>query len=135
MRLIHFVIVLIAVLLFLIPGMRRSTTIIEDQKQEQVESSLQEKRFRIIYEVQNPVEEPMADIIWIKKAAEVSRDAGTPYFNIIQTKIRKKFVKRYNMDLSVVEGIIELKEDPLKAEYDAYEIDQLIIEAPENNEI
>lgn len=126
MRLIHFIIVIIAVLLFLIPNMKRDNHFNNVEQQEEIGIlSENNQRIEVIYEVQNPNEEPMADILWIKKAAKTSLESGTPYFNIIESKIKKRFVNKHQTQLPVIEGTIELEDDPMKADYDAYEIEDL----------
>lgn len=131
MRLTEFVIVIIAALMFLIPTMKKEQSAFEREAQEEapVEEILENESntFKISYEARTPDEEPVADIIWMKKAAEVAQDAGIPYFNVLKQDIHKKFVKKYNMELSVVEGVIQLDNDPMRAEYDAQEIDSLVL--------
>lgn len=131
MRLTEFVIVIIAALMFLIPTMKKEQSAFEIEAQEEapVEEILENESntFKIFYEARSPDEEPVADIIWMKKAAEVAQDAGVPYFNVLKQDIRKKYVKKYNMELSVVEGVIQLDNDPMRAEYDAQEIESLVL--------
>lgn len=130
MRLTEFMIVIVAALMFLIPTMKKEQDHFEREAQEEapyeevIEGSNQ---YKIIYEVPRPSDEPVADIIWMKRAAEVARDAGIPYFNVIKQKITKRFVKKYNQKLSTVEGVIELDNDPMRAEYDAQEIESLVL--------
>lgn len=88
----------------------------------------QNQRITIIYEALNPSEEPFIDILWMKKAAKTSLESGTPYFNVIESKVTKRYVDQYQTELSVMEGIIEVVEDPLDADYDAYEIGELYLE-------
>ena len=66
-------------------------------------------------------ENKIADIIWLKKAAQVALDAGVPYFNVLKQKTRK------DKSLHVVEGEIELDNDPMASEYDANEIMSLVL--------
>lgn len=130
MRLTEFMVVIVAALLFLLPNMRNEQKALERQAQEEapMERILEAPHtYRIIYESQSPQEEPIVDIIWMKKAAEVSKDAGIPFFNVLDQKVRKQFVKKYNSNLSVVEGVIELDNDPMRAEFDAQEIESLIL--------
>ena len=63
----------------------------------------------------------------MKKAAKLARDEGIPYFNVLEQKIRKKYFKKFNRELSVVEGVIELDNDPIRAEFDAVEIESLVL--------
>jgi len=130
MKLTEFMVVIVAALLFLLPNMRQEQRAMERQEQE--EAPMEEmlaipNTYRITYEAQAPEEEAIVDIIWMKKAAEVSKEAGIPYFNVLEQKVRKQFVKKYQTDLSVVEGVIELDNDPMRAEFDAQEIESLIL--------
>ncbi len=74
-------------------------------------------RFRIAYDMPTVTDEPLADIIWMKKAAEVAVKNENPYFNVTEQTYREE----------EVEGVIELMEDPMKAEYDANEILSLVV--------
>lgn len=130
MKLTEFMVIIIAALMFLVPTMRKETTSFEREAQEEapMEESLEAPNtYKITYEVQSPREEPIADIIWMKKAAEVAQNAGIPYFNVLDQKVRKQFVKKYKTNLSVVEGVIELDNDPMRAEFDAMEIESLVL--------
>lgn len=130
MKLTEFMVVIIAALMFLIPSMRKDNSAFEREMQEEapMEEMLETANtYKITYEVQTPKEEPLADIIWMKKAAEVAQNAGVPYFNVLEQKVRKQFVKKYKTNLSVVEGVIELDNDPMRAEFDALEIESLVL--------
>ncbi len=130
MKLTEFMVIIIAALMFLIPSMKKDNRAFEREMQEEapIEESLETPNtYRITYEVQSPKEEGVADIIWMKKAAEVAQNAGIPYFNVLEQKIRKQFVKKYKTNLSVVEGVIELDNDPMRAEFDALEIESLVL--------
>lgn len=82
---------------------------------------------RVVFEVTEVEEEPIADIIWLKKAASVALEQGSPYFNVLEQHFIKKFNPEWNMRLTTVEGIIQLTPDSMGAEYDAHEIDSLIL--------
>jgi hypothetical protein len=130
MKLTEFMVIIIAALMFLIPTMKKNNSAFEREMQEEV--PMEEKlktpnTYKITYEVPSPKEEGLADIIWMKKAAEVAQDAGIPYFNVLEQKVRKQFVKKYKTHLSVVEGVIELDNDPMRAEFDALEIESLVL--------
>lgn len=130
MRLTEFLVIIVAALMFLIPTMNKEKTAFEREAQEEapMEEVLEEPNtYKVVYEVKNPSEENIADIIWMKKAAEVAQDAGIPYFNVLEQKIRKKFSSKHKKDLSVVEGVIELDNDPMRAEFDAAEIESLVL--------
>lgn len=131
MRLTEFVIVIVAALMFLIPSMQKETTSFEREAQEEapIEEVMEEEAntYKVTYEVKKPSEEAIADILWMKKAADVAQDAGIPYFNVLEQKMSKRFVQKFNSELSVVEGVIELDNDPMRAEFDAEEIDGLVL--------
>lgn len=130
MRLTEFMVIIIAALMFLVPTMRKEKSGFEREAQEEapMEEVLEEPNtYKITYEVQKPSEEAVADIIWMKKAAELAKDAGIPYFNVLEQKIRKQYVKKFKRELSVVEGVIELDNDPMRAEFDAQEIESLVL--------
>lgn len=130
MRLTEFVIVIVAALMFLVPTMKNENTAFEREAQEEapIEEVMEDANtYKVTYEVSKPQEEAIADIIWMKKAASVAQDAGIPYFNVLEQKIRKRFVQKYKTELSVVEGVIELDNDPMRAEFDAAEIEALVL--------
>jgi CO dehydrogenase nickel-insertion accessory protein CooC1 len=130
MRLTEFMVIIIAALMFLIPTMKKEKTAFEREAQEEapMEEIMEEANtYKVVFEVQKPSEEGMADIIWMKKAAEIAKDAGVPYFNVLEQKIRKQYVEKFKRELSVVEGVIELDNDPMRAEFDAQEIESLVL--------
>lgn len=130
MKLTEFMVVIIAALMFLIPSMKKDNVAFQREMQEEapMEEMLETPNtYKITYEVQSPNEEPIADIIWMKKAAEVAQNAGIPYFNVLEQKVRKQYVKKFKSQLSVVEGVIELDNDPMRAEFDAVEIESLVL--------
>ena len=130
MRLTEFMVVIIAALLFLVPMMNKEKNGHEIQAEEApTEDFLEEPEntslYRITYRVTNPRQEKIADIIWMKKAAEVARNEGIPYFNILEQNTTKEFVRSADRQLPVIEGVIELDPDPMRAEFDAEEIEDL----------
>jgi hypothetical protein len=68
--------------------------------------------YRIHFEISSEKEKPIADILWFHEAAKVALRKKIPWFNVLEEKITPYYV----------EGIIQLEKDPMKAEYDAYEI-------------
>jgi hypothetical protein len=129
MKITDFFVVLFASVLFLYPIIKNENA---PERQEQEENSRRPseenaRKFKIVYEVPSPQEEQLADIFWLRYAAEVAMESGTPYFNILNQSIRKNFSQRYQVNLSTIEGLIELEYDPMKAEYDAYEIESLFM--------
>lgn len=77
-------------------------------------------QIRIIYEAQRPEDEAIADILWLRKAAQMVKGSGSTYFNVINQAIVKNNYLR-------VEGVIEISSDPMTADYDAHEILSLVI--------
>lgn len=130
MRLTHFLIIIVAALLFLIPIMRHekqtAEPLMEAQEAEPWEDG-KSNTFKVTYSAMTPDEEAIVDIIWMRKAAEMANDEGMPYFNILKQKTQRRFVKKYNMELSTITGIIQLDPDPMRAEFDANEIESLIM--------
>jgi hypothetical protein len=128
MKISEFLVVVFASILFLFPIMKEEK---QSARQEQEEtrkpSGVDSKTFKVVYEVPSPNEEHLADIFWLRYAAEVAVESGTPYFNIINQSVRKNFNQRYQVHLTTIEGLIELEYDPMKAEYDAHEIESLFI--------
>lgn len=86
---------------------------------------IDETMFRVIHHIERIEDEPIADIIWLKRAAEVALQNGSPYFHILEQKASKEYNREQKMDLTIIEGIIELDHDPMNAEYDAYVISEL----------
>lgn len=132
MRLTEFVVVIVAALLFLIPTMKKENRSLEREAQEErpMERQMEEAEtstFKVTYEVKSPDEESVADILWMKRAAQIAREEGIPYFNVLEQHITKRFVNSANMELSVIEGVIELDGDPMRAEFDANEIESLVL--------
>lgn len=83
--------------------------------------------YQIIYKSQSASENKIADIIWLKKAARVALDAGVPYFNVIKQKTHREFDSKKRRSLSVIEGKIQLDNDPMQSEYDAHAIMNLVL--------
>lgn len=134
MRLTEFLVVIVAALLFLVPMMNKEKNGYEIQAEEAPMEELvneDSRLFRITYRVTNPRQEKMADIIWMKKAAAVAKSEGIPYFNVLEQNTSKEFVRSADRQLPVIEGVIELDPDPMHAEFDAQEIESLVlIDAP-----
>lgn len=73
--------------------------------------TINQNNYRIRMDI-DPSDQELADILWFQKAAEVALEKKKPWFNVIQHYISSDYI----------EGTIELINDPMKAEYDAYEI-------------
>lgn len=105
----------------------------EETRQEQVAEAEEifdvaaGESYRVVYRSPGMRENSVADILWLKKAAEVAMDAGVPYFNVKERKITKEFNPKMQRRLNVVEGVIVLDNDPMSAEYDAQEILSLVL--------
>lgn len=130
MRLTEFLVVIIAALMFLIPTMKKEERSFEREAQEAEQMDLVLNRantYKIVFEAQNPRDDAIADIKWMKKAAETARNSGIPYFNVLEHKISRRFVKKLGKSLTTIEGVIELDNDPMRAEYDAQEIEALVL--------
>ncbi len=67
-------------------------------------------RVRLFIEEEN--DKAVADILWFQMAAKVALEKKTPWFNVLEQTIKN----------NSVEGVIQLENDPMKAEYDANEI-------------
>ncbi len=85
------------------------------------------RKFSVVYRSESPADEPVIDILWMKRAAQIAIDEGIPHFNVLHQKISSNLRQKYNQHLSTVEGVILLESDPMKAEYDAQEIDSLVL--------
>lgn len=134
MKLTEFVIIVIAAVIFLVPIKKNQSAAPRVEAQEEAPQNSQKiiRRFKLTYEVTNPRLEEIADIIWMKKAAEVAIDAGIPFFNIVEQKKTRRFIRNAGQKFSFIQGIIELDPDPMRAEFDAQEIESLVLtEYPE----
>ncbi len=135
MRLVEFMLVIVAALMFLIPNMKKEAPTFEREAQEEeaIPQTLEEPHtYKVTYESRSPEDDAVADIMWMKKAAEVARDAGIPYFNVVKQKTARKLNKKFRKNLTTIDGVIQLDNDPMRAEYDAQEIDGLVLtETPE----
>lgn len=131
MRLTEFMVVVVAALMFLVPTMKNEKTAFEarELQEEEVfeEEMLEEGSFRITYESKSPMEEDIVDIIWMKKAAELAEAEGVPHFNVVEQNRRRQYSDKFNQYLSIIEGVIHLDPDPMRAEFDAKEITSLVL--------
>ncbi len=132
MKLTEVCILFVACFLFLLgrPLLEKRTQIFTQQEQRQEEVAQEEiypeeTEIRVIYKVRTAEEEDIADILWLNRAAGMALKNGTPYFNVTSQSIRKRFVRDEGMNLSVIEGTIELQKDSMQSDYDANEISGL----------
>ena len=86
------------------------------------------KVFRVEYKVTNPKEEMIADILWMKKAAQMTKDSGFPQFKIKQRIVKKRFEKKFATSLSIIIGLIEVSKEEFSENFDADVIDSLPLE-------
>jgi outer membrane biogenesis lipoprotein LolB len=129
MRVTGFLVVIAAALLFLLPLMwqeQSQNNQIEAQEEELVRT-VGKNTFEVTFETSHPDEESVADIFWMKRAAQVAKDSDIPYFNVLEQEIGHVYSEEFDRELSVVSGVIELEPDPMKAEYDAREILSLVL--------
>ena len=140
MRKTELAVVTFALILFFLVGpltakrnenMHREEARQEEQAEEEIIDQ-QGESYRVVYRPTGLKENSVADILWLKKAAEIAMDAGIPHFNVRKKKIVKEFNRRLQRKVNVVEGTIVLDNDPMKAEYDAHEILSLVL--PEINQ-
>lgn len=129
MRLTGFIVIILVAIVFLLPVKNGNSKF---AKQSQEERPVQEMMtapdtFNIIYSARNPEEDPVADILWMKKAARIAERAGIPYFNVLKQEISSRYDDEYEQNLSVVSGVIQLVRDPMEAQYDAREIESLVL--------
>lgn len=135
LRKAEFAVVGIALFLFFLVGplTAKRDEIRKEARQEQVAPAdmvfddLAGEKYRVVYRAPGMRESSVADILWLKKAAEIAMDAGVPHFNVRQKKMSQEFNRKVQRRLSVVEGVIELDNDPMSAEYDAQEILALVL--------
>ena len=130
MRLTSFVVVILAALFFLIPMMNQEQSAFEREAQEEspMEKVLgEENTYKITYEVERPEDESIADILWMKLAAEMALEQKIPYFNVLDQEIYKVRDEETGEEQTIVEGVIQLDSDPMRAEYDAHEIQSLVL--------
>jgi len=94
-----------------------------EQRQEQQDVSVSEnKMLEVVYRVPDSTQEEVADIKWLRKAAELAMDEGRPYFSIINQKVTRRFSKSDETYLTTIEGKIEITDNPMETDYDANEI-------------
>jgi hypothetical protein len=90
-------------------------------KRQMMEEIVENKkgRYQIRFEIHNPKESEIADILWLQKVARFTLNQGVTGFNVLEEKITP----------FAVEGVIEFEPDRMEADYDSYEI--LELELPE----
>lgn len=129
MKTILFLAVIVTSLVYLVPIMKaEQANQIQAQEESPVETfNYGPETYKIVYKTEKPSENEIADILWMKKAAEISIQEGIPYFNVLDQKIYPTFSEAFGEDLMTVEGIIQLDHESMEAEYDAREITSLVL--------
>lgn len=136
MRRTELVVVAFALVLFFLAGPLTARKEHRIQKEEVRQEQIAEEEpfnensgetYRVTYRPSGTRENSVADILWLKKAAGVAMDAGIPHFNVKKKKISRVFNPKLQRQMNFVDGVIELDNDPMKAEYDANEILSLVL--------
>lgn len=99
----------------------------EEIAEEEVFNENGGETYKVIYKAPGMKENSVADILWLRKAAEIAKDAGIPHFNVLEKRITREYNRKVRHRMNVIEGIIELDNDPMSAEYDAHEILSLLL--------
>ena len=82
------------------------------QEEAPITEQLGQDTFRIKMDIESENDQPVADILWFQKAAELALKKKIPWFNVLEQRISP----------TSVEGVNQLEPDPMKGEYDANEI-------------
>ncbi len=127
-------VLLIASFLFAvgIPSKSRPTfqRVDEPQRQEITVEEIEglgNEEYYIEFQTRSPEENSIADILWLREAAQVALDAGIPYFSITSQEKENRFDDQKKTALRRIMGEIKLDNDPLNAQFDAHEILALAI--------
>lgn len=145
MRKSEMLVLLVACLMFAIgmPSKTKYESTLEDsqirqeQQAEEADESydfeqMPDESMRVVYKAKTPSENKIADVMWLRKAAQVAIDSGVPYFNVIQQKTHRHYDQAKKKSFSIIEGRIKLDNDSMNSEYDAHEILKLVLtEKPE----
>jgi hypothetical protein len=86
---------------------------------------IEKRLIRVAYKAATPDEEQIADILWIQKAAKMTKKIGFPYFKIKHRVVKKHFEKKYAQDLTLIEGVIEATDDFVSTTFDVELIETL----------
>lgn len=128
MRKSEVLVLLIACLLFAIgmpsqaPGPQLQVRQEQEASEEQDLEIAQNERFYIEFKARTPSENEIADIMWLREAAQIALEAGIPYFRVKNQLVRQELDKNNNFRRQVVEGEIQLDNDPFNSDFDANEI-------------
>jgi hypothetical protein len=97
------------------------------QHHQQARNSWRFRDIQVSFQVENPKDEEVADIIWLKKAAIEVQRRGFSYFNTISKTITRRFIFKHNQSLTYIDGIIRPQTDSMTADYDAKQISSLTL--------
>jgi hypothetical protein len=85
------------------------------------------KTFEVTHKVSNPAHESVADILWMKKVADIAIERGMANFNVLYQNVERTYDARLKREVTVVDGTIELTNDPMEGEFNANEIRSLVL--------
>lgn len=136
MRKSEIFVLLIACLLFALgmPSKPKNSRVevvnVEFPQEQEAYDFLADGPYFIEFKARTPTENQIAEVLWLREAAQMALEAGIPYFNITRQEVRKEFDKKGRFHRQVVEGEIELEHDPYLTDYDANEI--LAVKLPDS---
>jgi hypothetical protein len=84
--------------------------------------------FKVAYKAATPGEEKIADILWIQKAAKMTKNSGFSYFKIKHRVVKKEYEKKYAQELTLIEGMIEATDIFVTSAFDVEIIDSLLLQ-------
>ncbi len=100
----------------------------EERQEEQYMKEEQTNEIYITHIVKSKAEEEIADIKWLKKAAAKVIERGASYFNVLDQSSSQRFVKEKGRNMTVIEGVVRIENDPMYSQYDAHEINKLVVD-------
>lgn len=123
-------VLLIASFLFAvgIPSKSRPTFQTPSEEPQRQEFAVEEiegmdnEEYYIEFQTRSPEEHSIADILWLREAAQVALDAGIPYFSITAQEKEDGFDPKKQLATRRIKGEIRLDNDPISAQFDANEI-------------
>lgn len=118
MRVTEILLVILVSFLFFVghPGKR------EHRQEQQAAIASETNTLEVVYRVQDSTQEELADINWLKKAAQAAMDEGKPYFSVLNQRVTRRYSKKEQLYLTTIEGRIEITDRPMETDYDANEI-------------
>lgn len=104
------------------PTFQRTGPIQEQEIAIEEVGSFEGDEYYIEFQTRTQEENSIADILWLREAAQVALDAGIPYFSITQQEKENRFDKERKISTRRIMGEIKLDNDPMRAQFDANEI-------------